>query len=77
MGIESPYSVRYILNRIENERSRKAEWLRLTKPHNPFNPTALSLPFVIGAVLLGLPAADNGVIQSLPVALEAFDGTVE
>lgn len=28
---------------------------------------------VISAVLLGLPAAGNGVVQSLPVALEAFD----
>lgn len=28
---------------------------------------------VIGAVLVGLPAAGNGVIQSLPFALEAFD----
>ena len=28
---------------------------------------------VIGAVLVGLPAAGNGVIQSLPAALEAFD----
>jgi len=27
---------------------------------------------IISAVLLGLPAAGNGVIQSLPVALEAF-----
>ena len=27
-----------------------------------------------GAVLVGLPAAGMGVIQSLPVALESFDG---
>jgi len=27
---------------------------------------------IISAVLLGLPAAGNGVIQSLPIALEAF-----
>lgn len=30
---------------------------------------------VMSAVLLGLPAAGNGVIQSLPIALEAFDQT--
>jgi len=29
---------------------------------------------VISAVLIGLPAVGNAVIQSLPVALEAFDG---
>lgn len=28
---------------------------------------------IIGAILIGLPAAGNGVIQSLPAALEAFD----
>jgi alkylhydroperoxidase/carboxymuconolactone decarboxylase family protein YurZ len=28
---------------------------------------------IASAVLLGLPAAGNGVIQSLPIALEAFD----
>lgn len=28
---------------------------------------------ILSAVLLGLPAAGNAVIQSLPVALEAFD----
>jgi len=27
---------------------------------------------IISAILLGLPAAGNGVIQSLPAALEAF-----
>jgi alkylhydroperoxidase/carboxymuconolactone decarboxylase family protein YurZ len=36
-----------------------------------------SRPEVIGAVLVGLPAAGNGVIESLPVALEAFDGPDE
>lgn len=29
---------------------------------------------IIGAVLIGLPAVGNAVIQSLSVALEAFDG---
>ena len=29
---------------------------------------------IIGAVLVGLPAVGNAVIQSLPVALDAFDG---
>lgn len=29
---------------------------------------------VISAVLIGLPAAGNGVIQSLPAAIEAYDG---
>ena len=29
---------------------------------------------ILSAVLVGLPAAGMGVIQSLPVALEAFDG---
>ena len=29
---------------------------------------------IIAAVLIGLPAVGNAVIQSLPVALEAFDG---
>jgi len=29
---------------------------------------------IISAVLIGLPAVGNAVIQSLPVALEAFDG---
>jgi alkylhydroperoxidase/carboxymuconolactone decarboxylase family protein YurZ len=29
---------------------------------------------IIAAVLLGLPAVGNVVIQSLPVALDAFDG---
>ena len=28
---------------------------------------------IIGAILIGLPAAGNCVMQSLPVALEAFD----
>ena len=28
---------------------------------------------IIGAVLVGLPAVGNGVIQSLPIALEVFD----
>jgi 4-carboxymuconolactone decarboxylase len=28
---------------------------------------------IIGAVLVGLPAVGNAVIQSLPIALEAFD----
>lgn len=32
---------------------------------------------VLSAVLLGLPAAGNGVIQSLPLALEAFDATTQ
>jgi AhpD family alkylhydroperoxidase len=30
---------------------------------------------VVSAVLLGLPAAGNAVTQSLPAALEAFDGS--
>ncbi len=29
---------------------------------------------IISAVLIGLPAVGNAVIQSLPVALDAFDG---
>ena len=29
---------------------------------------------ILGAVLVGLPAAGMAVIQSLPVALESFDG---
>ena len=29
---------------------------------------------IISAILVGLPAAGNCVIQSLPVALETFDG---
>lgn len=29
---------------------------------------------IISAILIGLPAVGNAVIQSLPVALEAFDG---
>ncbi|NTV46379.1 MAG: carboxymuconolactone decarboxylase family protein [Chlorobiales bacterium] len=29
---------------------------------------------IIGAVLVGLPAVGNAVIQSLPIALEAYDG---
>ncbi|MGO8919533.1 MAG: carboxymuconolactone decarboxylase family protein [Stellaceae bacterium] len=29
---------------------------------------------IIGAVLLGLPAVGNVVVESLPVALEAFEG---
>ena len=29
---------------------------------------------VISAVLVGLPAAGNGITQSLPVAVEAYDG---
>jgi alkylhydroperoxidase/carboxymuconolactone decarboxylase family protein YurZ len=28
---------------------------------------------IIGAILVGLPAVGNTVIQSLPIALEAFD----
>jgi AhpD family alkylhydroperoxidase len=28
---------------------------------------------IIGAVLVGLPAAGNAVIQALPIALDAFD----
>ena len=32
---------------------------------------------VISAVLVGLPAAGNVVLQSLPIALEAFDGKNE
>jgi len=29
---------------------------------------------IISAVLLGLPAVGNGVIQSLPAAIQAYDG---
>lgn len=29
---------------------------------------------IISTILVGLPAAGNTVIQSLPIALEAFDG---
>ncbi|WP_371373515.1 carboxymuconolactone decarboxylase family protein [Sporomusa aerivorans] len=29
---------------------------------------------IIGAILIGLPAAGNAVIQALPIALDAFDG---
>lgn len=29
---------------------------------------------IIGAILVGLPAAGNGVTQSLPTALAAYDG---
>lgn len=32
---------------------------------------------IIGAVLVGLPAVGNVVIQSLPVALDAFDGKAQ
>ena len=32
---------------------------------------------IIGAVLVGLPAVGNAVIQSLPAALDAFDGQAE